>query len=496
MLYDALKRLSKHSLIYAIAPTLNKAAGFFLIPVVTYNIGSTGNYGVKELAEVTLLIMGQFLGINLLTGMTRYYRSYDEADDRARLVSTTLFLVGAGVGLALIAGLILAGPLALLMYRGEQFSPVVRAVVVILFFQLLGQVGLHYLRLHERSAIFGALILTKTILEVVFKVIFLVALGLEVMGVLYSVMVGEILLGTGMCILVLVKCGLRFSWPMAKRLVRFSLPLIATGLCMFVLHQADRFIVLRFHGRAEVGLYGLAYKFGSMVNALFLASFILIWFPYIFSVKDDEEVRILCRKITTYFVLVTTVASLFVALFSPEIVGLMAEKDYFAAHRAVPIVLAGYIFWAAFHLIHTVFYLKERTIRLSILVGVAAAFNLGMNFLLVPGFGFFGAAWVTLLTFFFLALTTWLAAERVFPVSYEVRRIALPIGLGAALYLASLGIPHGWPLLGVVLIKTALLVLFPVILLVGGYLTDQERTKIRAIFRLLRRGLRKTLRAV
>jgi O-antigen/teichoic acid export membrane protein len=490
MLYDALKRLSKHSLIYSIGPTIHKAAGFLLIPVVTRYIGTTGNYGVKEIAEVTLVIMGQVLGINLLSGMTRYYSGYEDEEDRAKLVTTTLALLGCTAGSALIVGMLAAGPIGILLFDGSEFAPAVRAVAVILFFQLVGHVGLRYLQIRERSGIYGVLTVSKLFLEIVLKVVFLAALGLEYMGVLYSVMVGEVLLGTGLSVWILARLRFGFSWTMAKRLIRFTYPLIATGLCMFVLHQADRFIVLKIRGADEVGLYGLCYKFGSMVNALLLTSFILIWFPYIFSLKDEEEVKIVCRKVVTYFVLLTTAASLVVAIFAREIVQVMSDASFHEAYTPIPLILAGYIFWAIFQLVHTSFYLKERTGWTSILVGGGAALNVALNLLLVPRYGYEGAACVTLITFGVLTAATFLVSERLFPVHYEVKRIVAPIALGTGLFLASLAIPQ-WPLTGVVLAKIGLLALFPVILLVGGYLTGQEKEKLQAIAGAARARLRR-----
>jgi O-antigen/teichoic acid export membrane protein len=157
-------------------------------------------------------------------------------------------------------------------------------------------------------------------------------------------------------------------------------------------------------------------------------------------------------------------------------------------------VLAGYIFWAIFQIMHTSFYIKERTAWTSFLVGGAAIVNVVLNILLVPRYGYFGAAWVTLITFFILSVITYLASERIFPVHYELRRIVAPIALAAGLFVASLAIPE-WPVGWVLLVKLGLLALFPVVLLLGGYLSAQEKRKIRAFARMMRRAMGSRRRA-
>jgi len=55
--------------------------------------------------------------------------------------------------------------------------------------------------------------------------------------------------------------------------------LILGGIPMFALHQADRWFVKFYCGMDGVGLYSVAYKLGTIANALFLESFGLVWFP-------------------------------------------------------------------------------------------------------------------------------------------------------------------------------------------------------------------------
>src|SRR5690606_28713546 len=121
------------------------------------------------------------------------------------------------------------------------------------------------------------------------------------------------------------------------------------------------------------------------------------------------------------------------ALFADEIVRLMAAPEFAGAARTLPIIAFGYLFWALFQVLHTTFYLRKRTGHVAWLVGGAAVLNLGLNALLVPGHGDLGAAWATLISFAALAGGAWIAAERLWPVGFEARRIAAPIALAGGL---------------------------------------------------------------
>jgi O-antigen/teichoic acid export membrane protein len=495
MLTDSLKRLGKHSLIYALGPMAHRALGFLLLPLVTAYIGSTANYGVTEMAAVTLSIAGQLFGINLLHGMTRYYAEYADARDKARLVTTTLFLLVSTNVLALAAAILLRQRAASLLFGSTAYADAIVVVAAILLCQTIGQVGLRYLQILERSVAYGVLTTLKLLFEIGVKVWFLVFLGLEYMGVFYSVLCGELVIAVAMTCMIVATLGLSFSKPIARRLIKYSMPLVLSGLCMFVLHQADRFFVLRYQGEAEVGLYGLSYKLGSIANAVLLEAFGLIWFPYVFGLRDEEDVRLLCRKVLTYFTLIMCWASLFLSVFSAEIVGAMAEQHFFESHRAMPIIVLAYVFWAIFQVVHTAFFVREKTGQISMLVAAAAVLNCGLNFALVPRFGYMGAAWATLVTFAGLALAAWIRAEQIFPVRYEIARVIAPITLSGILFgasrllfdrmpsasLAGSAVPMATTMPMVIVGKLALVLAFPAILWAVGYLKPEEKHKIKGL---------------
>lgn len=481
MIYEALKRLTKHSAIYALGPAVQKLIGLLMLPLVFAYIGPTANYGVVDLSGATIAIAAQCLGINLLHGMTRFYPEYATERERGSLVTTCLLLLGGTTGTAFLGAAIFSAGGARLLFGSGEYADAFVVVAAILFLQTIGQVGMRWLQILERSIVYGVLTTTKTLLEVGLKVWFLVGLDLTFMGVLYSVLGGEVVVAVGLTVWIVRRLGFSFSWPMAKRLVRYSYPLVLSGLLMFVLHQADRFFVKGLRGLGEEGVYGAGYKLGTMANVVFLDAFGLIWFPYVFGVKDLEAVLILCRKVLTYFALVMTCASLALAIFSEEIVRFLATPEFLEAHRVIPLVLAGYVAWAVYQVVSTAFYLRERTLAITALVGGAAVLNLALNAVLVSRMGYLGAAWATLVTFAALAAASWIAAERLMPVRYEIARVLVPLALGVGLYCATRWIPGDAGIVGWAA-KGAAAAALPAALWFGGFVRRDEKDGVRRMF--------------
>jgi len=125
---------------------------------------------------------------------------------------------------------------------------------------------------------------------------------------------------------------------------------------------------------------------------------------------------------------------------------------------------------------------RARQTRSNWLVtGAAAAVNVALNLALIPSYGRMGAAVATVVACTLLFVGMAWRAQRVFPVSYQWRRVAtLAV---AAVGLTVLGKAFDAPL-AVALVLTAA---FPLVLLVLGFYLPAERRRLRRLLPILGR---------
>lgn len=474
MLANALKSLSKHSIVYISAIVFNKSISFLLIPLVTAYIGAIENYGVKEIAEVSIALMVQLLGFNVFQGMVRYLAEDDDAIKRGQTLNTSLCLVAGCTGALLALCLIFDRPIATVVFGSEKYAPALKVTAAILFFSVFTRWGLAYLEAQHKSVIYSVIISSKLLLEVGLKIVFLVFMDLTYMGVLYSVFWGEVLFGAGLFIVLIRRYPVGFSVEIARRLLVYATPLILSGACMFVVHQGDRFFIRIFDGLEGTGLYGLGYKLGSIVNALLYSGFATIWFPLVFKITDEEELRQLCRTVLTIFAALASFLTLVLTVFGPELLWIMVPETFQDAVRVLPIIAFSYLFWIVYQLVHTVFFIREKTNNVFVIAFVVAVLNTALNIFLVPKFGYIGAAWSTLAAYFVAAGLAYVMAQRLFHVPYDLGRLAFAIGLAALLWILSQVINFDDTSIRITT-KIAICFSYPLLLLGFGYLTPQER---------------------
>ncbi|HEX5009722.1 MAG TPA: oligosaccharide flippase family protein [Planctomycetota bacterium] len=498
MLKDALARLSRHTVVYAAAGQLSKLVGFALLPFYTAYL-TKADYGVNELLSQAISVLGYIAGINMTTAMARHYFDSAEPGHRRLVVSTTLWTaLAASITLAGLLALG-AGPLGALISDRDGMRELVYLTLGILVLQLLREVFWRYLQTEERSTAFALSAVSMTVVVLVLQIWFVRGLGRGLIGLFEAVLISEVLAVTALAIALLPQVGLGFSKTLFRQLAVYTLPLVPNGVLQFCLHNADRYVLNGLRGEGDVGLYGFAYKLGLIPNFLLLTPFLMVWYPFIFSVGDAERQKELIARIAAYFLAVVTGAVLLISIFAPELVRLMAGKpEYLVAWPAVPWVCAGYWLWAAFQLAQTGFFIRKRTSTLPWLTGTAAAFNIVANLVLIPRYGWMAAAWITVATFLLLLVLTLRAVRPVFPVNFLWGRtlacagaagVLLAVGLWVlpadlGLLPADLRVVGGLPL-GTMAIKLGLLAVWA-----GwtwfSWMTGEEREGLKGLLAGLR----------
>jgi O-antigen/teichoic acid export membrane protein len=330
----------------------------------------------------------------------------------------------------------------------------------------------------------------KLCVELGLMIWFLAGLHLGVIGLFDAMLVGEALALVFMACLVLPVTGLRFSRTLFRSMALFVLPLVPTGLLQFWLHSGDRFVLKAATDNSQVGIYSLAYNFGTVPSYALLAPFMMVWFPYVFSLADDDTRRQIISRVTPYFMFAMTACCLVVSLFAREAVVLMAQQPGFhVAWPAVPLICAGYWCWSLFKVVETGFYVVKRTDLLPLLTGIAAATNVLLNLVLIPKLGFMGSAWATLVTFALLVIMGVRAARPVFAVDWPWRRMLMP-ALSAVLLCGAGVLADLTPGLASLGIKSAAITAWLAWMWAGGFLDREERRAVAAAVQALLRKRR------
>jgi O-antigen/teichoic acid export membrane protein len=424
--------LIRHTLIYGSGYVTMALVSAVLIPVYTHRLTPSA-FGLLALMLVLYGFMKQVYDLGFTNSVARFFfdcKGDRAADDLRRMRSTsTLFLVLYG-GVLTASLWVFAGDWAHILTGDATNAELVRIVAITLYAETLAIVPLTLIRMQERSTLYVSITVVRLITTLVLSVIFVAALSWGVRGALLA---NAISAGA---VLVLLVPEIRLalirmpSAPLLRQMLSFGLPFFPVLLSGWFIDASDRYLLELFRTTAEVGYYSLAYRV-AMIMSIAVAAFSMGWAPLRYQIYERPDAPDMYRRLTTYYVIAASLLGVALSVFARDIVRLIAPPSYAPAAGVVPILTLAYALWGLYLIMITGMGVTKRTAPMAWIAGAAAAFNLGVNLVVIPRWGMLAAAVTTALANALMVAGGWLYSQRVYPIPFDWRRIG-QVGLIAA----------------------------------------------------------------
>ncbi|MEP0546866.1 MAG: polysaccharide biosynthesis C-terminal domain-containing protein [Rhodothermales bacterium] len=489
-----LLRLARQSGVYALGNAAIKAGGLLLLWLyLDPALLAQAEYGRLILIETAASLAVVVAGLGLAHGLLKYATDPAFADDRDALGFTTL-VVTAGLAAALWAVVaLLAAPLAGVLLDDTARAPLVRLAGAYAALKVVATVPYMAMRVEERAGWYVAGLVVEFAVLVGGVYYFL---AVERMG-LDGVLIGYVLSAGATAVLLSVGLLARSRWQFRRGLVgplfRFGVPLTFASLATVLLNTGDRFLLDGFVGAEAVAVYGLAQKFGGLVNMLFVQSFSMAF--AVLGLKalgslsgDGGEVGNLHRRTFRHYAVLTGWGVLGVSLLAFDVTEVVSPNPaYLDADPLVLPIALGFMAYGVYIIMMNVLYATAQTKRIAGNVLGAALLNLALNAALIPLLGAMGAALATFAAYAALAAVTTWQARRAVAITFPWSALGAAVLVVAGLW--ALGQPSlGWTQPVRLAWRLGLLVLYPPLVLAAGvYSRDELRIAWAAVRGYVRR---------
>ena len=485
------KKILTHSIIYGVGNILQKMIGFFMIPIYTHAF-SRADYGLIDLLENTIIVIQLIVGMSLATALLRFYTEDSRKEHREAVISTSMLFVIVVSGLVCILGCVLSPQISRLIVRRVGYAEAFRVMMFVFLFNSMIEIPLVVLRAREKSLVYLGVSIGRFMLACVLNILFIVVLHKGVAGWLLSSLWTSIILCSYLVVSTFSNVEkIRFSWPLLKRMIRYTLPLVPAGLAMFWIHNGDRYILNEAHGLSNLGLYSLGYKFGMMITYLVGQPFFLIWSVRMYEVFEQPGGERNYARAFTYFTAVVMQFLLLLSVTIRDVVSVMTDPKFHDAYLVVPFVALAYALREASDFFKGVLLIERRTSFIGLVTLGAALLITVLYLLLIPPYGQWGAAGATVITFGSMAAFMFITAQAVHKVPYEYARLGLMVGLALVMILSIQWI-HINQLYADIFLKSILSFTFFPFLYLLGFFTRGEKDQINRgfarIFGLFRAG--------
>ncbi|ASJ15375.1 flippase [Thermococcus radiotolerans] len=379
----------------------------FLSRAVIARYFSTGEYGVFNLALTVLSIVLVIATLGFQNALPREVAFYKEREPSkvGDLTSTALMIVA--VNSLVWTAILFAGVESISrLFGDERLVGALRiAVFALPFWALTGviiSISRGFGRVREQvyfqniiyPMLFMAFVVVGAFLELPFAFVFgahVAAWGLTFLALMFSIRKDDLL-----------KFRISLSSNLGKELVKFSIPLMLTGIAGFVMTWTDTLMLGYYLGSDVVGLYNGAAPIAKLLP-IFLNSAGLIFPPLatvLYTHGKINELNRVYQILTKWIFLGTFPLFALIFLFPAATINLFFGAKYISAAPALQILALGFMFHTLLGLNGWSLIVIRESNFIMYSTLISAGINVALNILLIPHYGIEGAAVATTASYF------------------------------------------------------------------------------------------------
>ena len=432
-----MKSLAKDTAIYGLSSIIGKFLNYLLVPLYTYALARTDDYGI-----VTNLYAWTALLLVLLTyGMeTGFFRFANREDYDAKSVYKTAYwtLLSTSTLFALLV-IVFQQPLAGVLGYADH-AEFVAMMFVTVAVDAFASIPFAYLRNQKRPILFAALKLLFVILNIAFNLLFLVILGKN--DVFYVFLSN--LMATGIQTLCLLPFtmpkGGRFDGKALKEMLRYSLPLLVLGVAGIMNQTLDRILFPYLYpgedAQSQLGIYGACFKV-AMVMMMFTQAFRYAYEPFVFSKHKDRQSVEAYADAMKYYIIFSYLILLGV-IFYLDIFRYIVSSAYWEGLKIVPVVLWTYVFQGVYFNLSFWYKLTDETKWGAYFSLIGLCITLVLQIVGVPIIGYWASCGSSLVCYFVIMVLSYIIGQKKAPIPYDMKSIGgytlLTFGLLAVYY--------------------------------------------------------------
>jgi O-antigen/teichoic acid export membrane protein len=426
--------LLRDSVLYGGGRMLQKFLSAMLLPLYTSFLGPK-DYGVLGMVLVTTTLIDVVVVLGFDIAFTRFY--FDDKSQRHRdEVITVEFWVSTVYPAVLLGALALFMPqISAVLMNQSGYALYFDLGLLNVFFTNMSAVPFTLYRLEHKPYTFLAFNIARILIQIPLTVVLVVAFHQGVMGVLIGNVVTSFLLNTAAMPSYWHHITWRLHWDLSKRMTAFAVPAVFSGLIFFLLKLSDRFFLMRYWGKAEVGVYTAAFTISQPVYMV-MSAFRMAWPQWHFAkLHEPEKHKRMVARSSTYFLFFCMLMLVVQGIWMPLMVRvLLRNQGFWRAGPTALILTAATVFYSAYFVFWVGSNVAKKNRLVPLVAAVASGLNVGFNLLLIPHFGMIAAAWTTFAGYAVLAALIYPISHRHYPIPYEwTRLIKMSVAAGVAL---------------------------------------------------------------
>ena len=408
--------------VYAIGNIGSKIITFLMVPLYTYFVHDTSDFGYYDLCLQVCLLLIPFVTLQLRDGAFRFLLDCDDVTQRKRIVTFVSRTLATTLTLSAIVTLMMV------LFTDIHYLGYVLGLLVAMSLQ---EVYSQVFRGLGNNRAFVAVGILSALGIGVFSIIFVAGMGWGIKGIFLANILARILA------LVVVETRVRLvtrhtQWHINARqvgrdIIRYTLPLLPGSLCWWLTGSSDRLFIKYALGLDVNGVYAVAIRFTGIISTLAIIFYQAWQETAILQYNSPDRNRFFSKMFNGYIFLLAAILVGYVFLLKVNYNWLVASEYRESLNYIFPLGVSAVIFAIAafFDMGYQCALDTKRTLPAIVL---AAIVNVALNFLLIKPLGVYGVILTQLVTYMVLVIYRWHDMKRYFVLKINPR-ILVPVAI-------------------------------------------------------------------
>lgn len=431
-----LKILLKDTLTYTLLAFVSRGLSVILIPLYT-QVLTPGDYGSLDFLLVFASIVNLTIALEVSQGIARFYTAERNLVAKVAYASSGFwFTLGCYSVFALL--MLLLTPYVATFIMGQAGLDL--AFQIGIFY--IWSSGIFYLiqnqfRWELRSKDYAVISLLMVLVSAFVSIWLAYFQNLGLNGLLIGMFIGCISAIVPGLYLLRNSFQCQFDMQRLKEMLSFSIPLIFSGVAVWITLYVDRLMINYFLSIEQVGLYGIGFRLASIAG-LVIIGFQGALTPLIYKHYQNPDTPRQLEQMFRLFMAFALLIFLAIVFFAIDILKLMTTPPFYGGADVViflvPVILLGnmYIFSPGIGIAKKTY----MVIWINVLAGLL---NILLNYLLIPKMGIQGAGIATMLSYLVFFSVYTVVGNRYYPIPHNWGKIFIAVAFAGTLALI---LPH------------------------------------------------------
>ncbi len=440
---SGLKKLAQETAIYGVSSILGRFLNWCLVPLYSYVLASSGEYGVVTELYAWVALVVVIITYGMETGFFRFVSSEPNEAESNRVYSTTLTTLASTSILFAVCGVVFSEGIAgLLGYASHPEYIALLSVTVAL--DAFSSIPFSYLRYKNKAVVFACLKMLNIFVNITMNIFFLVLCpmlhesspeliswfydpGYSVGYVFVSNFMSSAIVGLALVRYVFVG-KFNFDWGLLKKMLGYSLPLLLLGVAGIMNQTVDKIIFKMIYpdkGQAlvELGIYGASFKV-AMVMMMFSYAFKFAYEPFVFAKYGKSDCKESYADAMKYYVITALFILLGMVLFK-DVLQYVLGPEYRVGLQIIPIVLLTYLLQGIVSNLSLWYKLIDKTMWGALFSVIGLVITIVLNVIFVPIYSYWASAGASLVCFFVMMVLSYVVGQKYYPISYPLKSLGI-----------------------------------------------------------------------